>query len=279
MLFFIRYITLLSLIFIPVESSFAAGGSNDNPAIEDKTRLLISKIHSDNFSHVGGEQALNIMLKQFEPYSNNRDDKILEVGSGYGATANYIYERGFKNITGIDIKEEYVRSASENYPAIEFKTSDVTTLTDDFFEDQFSLVFMINTAVAIADKPALWQKIKNISKRGAILITVDFIVKDKSHLNAFTKPDGSPRYPILLAEAERYMKFIGWRVLEKTDITKKYLKWYSEYIENIKENYSSYLVTGFTAEELDYATEYFEHIIDLLNSGKLAGYIIIAKKV
>ncbi|GAB0174351.1 MAG: hypothetical protein HHAS10_02300 [Candidatus Altimarinota bacterium] len=78
----------------------------------------------------------------FELFSFNKEIKILDLGCGGGRTTAALYERGFKNIVGIDFAENLIHGAKNEYPHLAdiFSVGDATHL-DQFHEQEFDLVF------------------------------------------------------------------------------------------------------------------------------------------
>ena len=67
---------------------------------------------------------------------------LMDVGSGFGNDANFVYDEGFRNIWGIDIDEEAVKYAGERYPEINFKKGDALKVNDLFEEEFFDFVYL-----------------------------------------------------------------------------------------------------------------------------------------
>ena len=46
----------------------------------------------------------------------SKETKILELGSNVGRNLNYLYERGYKNLTGVEINENAIAIMKDKYP-------------------------------------------------------------------------------------------------------------------------------------------------------------------
>ena len=45
------------------------------------------------------------------------DSKVLDLGCGYGRVLSYLYEKGFKNLIGVDVSEQLIMQAKNICPS------------------------------------------------------------------------------------------------------------------------------------------------------------------
>jgi Methylase involved in ubiquinone/menaquinone biosynthesis len=62
-----------------------------------------------------------MILDRFAGYFDGRS-RILDLGTGSGHVADYLYARGLHNVIGLDISEESLRIARDSYPYISFES-------------------------------------------------------------------------------------------------------------------------------------------------------------
>lgn len=66
----------------------------------------------------------DITKKGLQICNFNKGDKVLDIGSGDGDTANLLYEEYGLEVTGIDLNAEKIGKAKEKYPNIDFQIGD-----------------------------------------------------------------------------------------------------------------------------------------------------------
>lgn len=269
------------LVFCPLIFSHVTNGATEEKiVVEDKTKQILAKVRTGDYSHIGGIDAINVIIAEVMNISPElRVKRALEIGCGFGGTAHYFSENGFVDLWAMDLKEEAIKSASEKFPEVKFRVADATSLTDDFEDDFFSFVFLLNTAYAISDQSVMWQKIKTVSREGALLAVLDYTRLDKSEPEILAKPNGEPRYPVDMDVTKRVMDYIGWEVVTEKDLTEKFKEWHQEVIEGIQLKHDLLVSSGFTEAEQQYVIDYFHTIITLLEEKKIGGALLIARKL
>lgn len=265
--------------FFYCQIGFAATENKEKIIVEDKTKQLLAKVKSGNYSHIGGVDAINIVITEVTNINPElRIKQALEIGCGFGGTANYFAENGFVNLWAMDLKKDAIESASKKFPGIKFKVADATSLTDDFEDEFFSFVFLLNTAYAIPDKSVMWQKIKTVSKEDAILAVLDYTRLDRTNPEIMVKPNGNVKHPIDMEMTKRVMDYIGWEVLLEKDLTEEFKKWHQDFIEAIQNRHELLVTSGFSEAEQQFVVDYFTHIIELIENKKIGGTLMLAKK-
>ena len=105
--------------------------------------------------------------------------KILDVGCGYGRTLRELYDRGYRNLIGIDFSSKMIERASSLNPNILFELTDGKRL--DFEDNSIDCVILLAVLTCIIDEDsqkALIREIHRILKNGGILYINDFLVND-----------------------------------------------------------------------------------------------------
>lgn len=106
----------------------------------------------------------------FKKYIKN-NSKILDVGCGTGRTTIYLFEKGFKDIIGIDLSTKMIKIAKEKYPKINFESIDVLDYkTDDAFD---VIIFSFNGLMLIKTydlRLKITEKICKLIKHDGIFI-------------------------------------------------------------------------------------------------------------
>lgn len=92
-------------------------------------------------------------------------DSIVDIGCGYGATAERLSERKHVNVTGFTLSEEQVRIASGRPGALTFHVRD--WLDNDLPAAAYDAAYAIESTEHIADKAALFREVARVLKPGA----------------------------------------------------------------------------------------------------------------
>lgn len=242
----------------------------------NSARLLLTKLRGGDYAHAGDQEAINLVIKHVLQLSpDSQRGNCLDVGSGFGGTADAIYQMGFHHIWGIDRDEASVCYAQEKYPHIPFfhlEASQIPTLFDPSF---FSFIYLFNVLYAIEDKPLILKKLAAVAKPGAILALFDYTIAEGSlDLKDLA---GKPMYPIVLHQLQHDLKESGWEVLEIIDLSQHYLRWYRALIDKLSQHHLS-LLEEFSAKEIAQVTTTFSTIIHWLDSSLLGGVVIYCRR-
>lgn len=98
----------------------------------------------------------------FQKYLNF-EDKILDIGCGAGRTTIPLYNRGYKDIIGLDIAEEMIKSAKSLCNNIDFVIGDATNLEYD--SGTFDkAIFSFNGLMLIPRRESRLKALKEINR-------------------------------------------------------------------------------------------------------------------
>ncbi len=90
--------------------------------------------------------------------------KILEVGCNTGKNLNYLKNKGFTNLTGIDINQEAINYGKElRGDYIKFKQGDCRSLLDDMNDNSFDFVYSIGCLININNYMKVAKNMTRIS--------------------------------------------------------------------------------------------------------------------
>jgi SAM-dependent methyltransferase len=261
----VKYIFLITLLLI---GDYAMAAAQINTS-----RLMLSQLRGGDYAHPGDEEAIDLVLaKVLSIDPNMAEKKTLDVGCGFGGTAQYFKNKGFKHVEGIDIDAAAIAYAQQKYPDISFTVADAS----HFDKGEFSLIYLFNVAYAIKDKVALLRSLASISKSDGILVLFDYAQETES-ASEIKDLANKPMYPISFSRIEQSLAETGWEVIETVNMTQQYFDWYAAFNHKLEANVNS-LEENFSQEDIAKVRKTFAHILHQLKNKELSGILIIAKK-
>lgn len=165
---------------------------------------------------------------------------VLDVGSGVGGTSRCLAQQFGCHVTGIDLTEEYCRSAAMLSSRIglahltKFRQGDATQLS---FPDQtFDVVWTEHVAMNIPDKAQLYQEMYRVLKPGGTLAIYDVLAG----------PSGPVLFPVPWArtpdtsflvqpdELRKLLEETGFTITDWSDTTERARTWFVSLAEKIQ---------------------------------------------
>lgn len=242
-----------------------------------QARLILSELRGGDFTHAGDKEAVDMVIaKIHQDFPEIQNEKCLDVGCGFGGTADYLVKNGFKYVWGVDIDPAVIDYAKTKYKGIEFLNSDAASLSLKFEKDFFSFVYLFNVLYAIEDKVLALKQLAKVSKPGAILMIFDYSITD--HNEPILDLVGKPMRPIDTKKIKRQLYESGWEVLEIRDLRETFIMWYEQLLQKleakkqeVKEQFLEKDIAKFSATYL--------HILHQLRNKSLGGVLIYAKRI
>lgn len=280
---FISTFLLMWITCVPVfasEGKSEGGGENKVPVAVDKSRYLLATSRGGDFPYIGGFEALDILLTKLSIINPLiYKGSALEIGGGHGGNANYLKIHGLEKIQVIDIDEEAVNYAKAKYPAIDFKLLDAKKITSAFEDNSFDLIYMLGSAHAVSDPLVLLQKLKAISKSGALVAIMDYNLKSAKETDKIDTPSGEAIHALNTEKLTTMMGYIGLEVIETVDITQLYKNWYISVLSILNLSKNDLLTKGYSEAEIILIVDKFNFMLSMLEEGKIGGILLIARKI
>lgn len=198
------------------------------------TRGHISSV--DEFHIKGAEVSLEI-AKEAEL---SKELKVLDVGCGIGGPARMIADVFGCSVTGVDLTNEFIRSARLLSQLVglsektEFVTADATELP--FENKTFDVVWTQHAQMNIKEKEKLYSEIHRVLKKGGRFIYYDIFSSENEDLK-FPLPwadESSISFLIKLNDFGKLMKETGFKELLRKDRTSESIDFFETVFENNK---------------------------------------------
>ena len=125
-------------------------------------------------------------IEEFNKYVL-KEEKVLDVGCGYGRTLNELYKQGFKNLTGIDYSKEMIKRGLKLYPYLNIleNNGDYIPFPDNKF-DSVILISVLTSNYNDEEQENLISEINRVLKNEGILYMADFLINnDKRNLDRY----------------------------------------------------------------------------------------------
>jgi ubiquinone/menaquinone biosynthesis C-methylase UbiE len=119
-----------------------------------------------------------------------KNKKILEIGSGPGGNLEYLYNKGFTDLTGADISSKMVKIAKEHLKNKNIDIQKTNGITLPFNDLSFDLVFTSTVLQHNTNEEILIQLINNICKisRNEVVIFERIEKRIKGHESNLGRP-------------------------------------------------------------------------------------------
>jgi len=204
----------------------------------DLNKVSRSDISGVDEFHVQGAAISNEIVNEIYL----KDTKVLDVGCGLGGPSRMLADRFNCKVTGIDLCDEYIRTAQ--------KLSELTGLTDKtefihgdalnlpFKESSFDIVWTQHVQMNIADKDKFYSEIKRVLNDEGALVYYDIFKKGKEEVN-YPLPwanNASISFLESIQLVDALLDDLGFAKLQTTDQTNKAKYSLINSFEKIKRN-------------------------------------------
>ncbi len=238
-------------------------------------RNLLYKLRNGDFAHPGDTKALEIIFQEIILLNNNiKDTKVLDLGCGNGGTVKYLHDKGFSDITGIDVNSQSIKNAQNKYKDCgNFINMDINALKLDKVYD---LILLISSFYAIKNKHTALTKISKYSNKNAIIVIFDYSCSGTRNIK-IKDFSGKKIYPINMDLINNSLIKNKWNIVKTIDISNKFIQWYTEFLNDLKKR-ETYFKSSFSIKAINNVTSTFLYLLDKLNNKQLGGMIILAYK-
>ena len=127
-------------------------------------------------------------IEEFSKYVG-KEEKILDVGCGYGRTLHELYENGYKNLIGMDFSEGMIKRGKELNPDIDFRVMKSSKIDmPDESVDSIILLAVLTCIIDDKEQEDLIKEIYRVLKKDGIIYINDFLLNnDERNLNRYNE--------------------------------------------------------------------------------------------
>lgn len=104
----------------------------------------------------------------------NRAPKILEAGCGNSRVVIWLTEKGFQNVSGIELNSDIVKEVKHYYPNVDIRSGDIMNLPSDLKNNDVTLSYGVVEHFRDGLQRPLKQMLSDLAKDGKAVITVPF---------------------------------------------------------------------------------------------------------
>jgi SAM-dependent methyltransferase len=134
--------------------------------------------HGDNRpeSYFQGEKRSEFLVKLFNKHVENMDATILELGCNVGRNLNFLYNKGYRNLTGVEINPAALQLMRTKFPEmssnITLFNSSIESKIKEFNDKKFDVVFTMAVMMHIPyESNWIFEQIARITNK--VLVTIE----------------------------------------------------------------------------------------------------------
>lgn len=117
------------------------------------------------------------------------EEKVLDVGCGYGRTLDELYHNGYRNLIGIDFSKGMIARGKEQFPYIDLRVKETDTIDLPDSSVDAVILFAVLTCIRTdAEQIQLLREIQRVLEQDGILYVNDFLLNaDERNVKRYEK--------------------------------------------------------------------------------------------
>ncbi len=212
------------------EALAAAGKNVNNLTLQDLAPV-------DEF-HVRGQEATAELARAARLDATMH---VLDVGSGVGGPSRYLAAEFGCRVTGLDLTEEYCRTAQVLADRIGLSDRILyrqgNALNMPFDAESFEVAWTQHTAMNIEDKSSMYSEMWRVVKRGGLIAIYDILAGDSGPVHFPVPWAREPSISFLATPDELHdlLEEVGFEILRWRDTTDLGREWFRAMRRRIQE--------------------------------------------
>ncbi len=235
------------------------------------TKQILAILREGDFAHPGEIEAIELILSSVIKDSKAR---WLDVGCGLGGTAHYIQQKGWGQVTGIDIDESLIHHAKSHYPDLRFVCDDILKC-DSLPQQSFECIYSFSAFFCFVSQEMALKNLSRLAASNATLVLFDYSRPNATLIQSpfpWSKT-ASLFSPIYLPELKAQLTSTGWRFKESIDLSQNFIHWYTLLLHQFKQKRDR-------VEQQSWATLFagYRQLLTDLNTQKIGGIAVYASR-
>lgn len=198
---------------------------------KDPDRLTLAELAPIDEFHVRGRQATLELAENVRPRA---DDRVLDIGCGLGGASRVLAATYGCRVTGIDLTEEYCRTAAALAgwvgltDRVQYCRADALALP--FRDGTFDIAWTQHAAMNIPDKACMYREARRVLKPGGSFALYDVLQGDGGPVH-FPVPwarEPSISHLVTPPEWRGLLERAGFEVVSWRDVTEAGRDWFAE---------------------------------------------------
>lgn len=124
-----------------------------------------------------GNEKSKFLYKLIDEHLPDRSARILEIGCNVGRNLNYLFDKGYTNLTGVEISSyalQVMKNTFAKLADIRIFNSPIESQIGKFSDDEFDVVFTMAVLVHIhKDSEFIFEEMARITKRFLVTIEIE----------------------------------------------------------------------------------------------------------
>jgi len=240
-------------------------------------KQVLAFLRGGHFSHPGEEEAIELTMG-FVP--KNPSQSLLDVGCGLGETSQYLQDKGWGKVTGIDISPAVISFARKHYPELEFHQCDILDADKLFSNKKFDVMCLFSSFLCCQSHTDCLSTLSRITNKNGELILFDYAISADTGVKSpfIWSTTSYPFYPVDTRHINQMLTNTGWVLKSQMDITPQMCKWYED-LMLIFDKKRGQAVELFGESAVTTVYQAYQKLLRDLKRKDLEGIIIHAVKV
>ena len=234
-------------------------------------KLALALVRGSDYAHAGEEEAIELALG---PISKSPSNRLLDVGCGIGGTARYVTERGWGQVTGVDIDPDNIVAASARHPGLQFVCCDAAEVPRHL-AGPFDVFYAFNAFFLFSDQPGALRAMREIAVTGATLTVFDYVDRGRYVEHQAAQGRSTRRRALMLEGIESMLGGAGWALDRIVPAHREYSRWYEALVARV-ESMRDAIAAQSSPEFYEFMLRNYTDMRDDIRAGRLGGAIIYA---
>ncbi len=237
-------------------------------------KRILSLVRDGDFAHAGETEAVDFVLDVMTRESSRR---VLDLGCGLGATAAMIAERGYGQVTGVDIDPGTIDYARRSYPGVAFECASAGDVSAAV-TGPFDTIVMFNAFYGFPDQAKTLRECRALAAPRGELLVFDYTTpawNDTARDFCTSYARGGYWHPLVLDRLADEFAAHGWRLDSVRGLNDEYRRWYRTLVATIDARRDR-IVAASDEEWFAYARWRFTALLAAIEAGVIGGAIVRA---